>query len=149
MRPATCSTKSHSPPSTTPSMMLPASTSIRGCIDFTAFGMKAGTTSRRYRPWSGGSIVIIMRGDPAPPSPTSVPSGIRIPWAEENVAGSRPIAFTSSYRVTAQKPGPPGSSCRCTGSCSRSHRKTSCGCPPSKASGSSRSMTGAVVMDMF
>ena len=73
--------------------------------------------------------------------------------AEENVAGSRPTAFTSEYLVTAQKPGPSGSGCQWTGSWDRSHRNCSCGWPWAKDSGESRSMAGprdaVVVMPWF
>ena len=59
---------------------------------------------------------------------------------DENVAASRPTAFTSAYRVTAQKPGPSGSSWRWTGSCSRSQANWACGCPWANDAGDSRSM---------
>jgi hypothetical protein len=60
--------------------------------------------------------------------------------SDENVFGSRPIARTSSKRVTAQKPGPFGSSCQYTGACSRSHRYWSCGWPMLKLAGDNKSI---------
>ena len=56
-------------------------------------------------------------------------SAIVITGIEENVAASLPTSFTVRYFVTAQNPGPLGSSCRWTGASRRSAAYCSCGCP--------------------
>ena len=82
-------------------MMRVASSSMRGRMALAAFGMNSAATILRSAVWRGGSTVSIIWW-----SPRSIPStsGIRTVGLDENVAGSRPTALTSSYRVTAQKP---------------------------------------------
>ena len=65
---------------------------------------------------------------------------------DEKVAESRPTAVTSACRVTAKKPGPSGSACQCTGSCSRSHWNCAWGWPFAKLAGSDRSIRGALAI---
>ena len=80
-----------------------------GRIALAARGMNSGASSLRWAVCRGGSVVIIIVcSSPATRSPPS--SEIRMFGDDENVAASRPTAFTSAYRVTAQNPGPSGSS---------------------------------------
>ena len=55
-------------------------------------GVNARETRARWWVWSGGSMKIII----PTPSGRSDMSSRTVPWAEENVAGSRWAASTSS-----------------------------------------------------
>src|ERR1051326_1073000 len=60
--------------------------------------------------------------------------------SEEKFWKSRSTLHTSRYRVTAQKPGPFGSSCQNTGAFSRSQRYCANGCPLANSCGDRRAM---------
>src|SRR5262245_6898381 len=63
----------------------------------------------------------------------------RMPRLEQNVAGSRETATTSSSRVSAQNP---GVGCQCTGDSARSRRKSGNGSPARNAGSSSGGENG-------
>ena len=69
------------------------------------------------------------------------------PRAEEKISGCFETKTTSSWRVTAQKPGPPcGSVCQWTGSSRRSTAKASWGTPATKLSGLARSTSSRRIL---
>ena len=97
----TAATKSTGSPACTSSSNAPAPAAHVSSSARITLGPKPGCTSLRYAVCAGGSVCIIVGGDSyvAPISMT------RIPRAELKVAGSVETVMTSSWRLSAQKPG--------------------------------------------
>ncbi len=122
---ATSAAKSHSPRSHTSSTSATARRRIISENRPTRAGVNAPDTVRRSRLCVGGSMFSIICRVKSRSSGAGSRSWVQ-PAQAENTSGVRLTCRTSSYRVTAQKPGPAGqprtlgSCCQDTGSVPRS-----------------------------
>ena len=136
-----CSTKSNSPRGSASSITSLTVFLTRSSHTVTACGVNRRLTIARSSSWRGGSMSIIdLRASTFSGASSS---SVIPPTSDEKVSESRWTVRMSSYRVTAQNPGPLRSGLKWTGSSRLSKAKISWGTAGTKMSGSDRSISSS------